>query len=183
MSAIAANSVNEVLGYQDRLPLSWRPASAEDPSHQELFDDAHRVLMACATLEEARRRSDDEDTVEVEIDRLHMKMNLVLEMLGSLLAAQQQRPPALPVWLSAEGLLWLQHDDSIVAGTEGLVSIYLHRSLPRPLVLPARIQHAGGGEISARFEGLTSNCQSDLERHVFLRHRRAIAGSRTPPTR
>lgn len=183
MTATAQHSVSEVLGYQDRLPLSWRPVSPEDPSHTELFEEAHRVLAACAILEEARRRRDDEGSVEVELDRLHMKVNIVIDMLGSLIAAGLPRPPALPVWMSAEGLLWLQTDESIIAGTEGLVSVHLHRSLPRPLVLPARIQHSGGGEISARFEHLTHACQSELERHVFLRHRRAVAGSRTPPNR
>ena len=179
-------AAGETLGYQDRMPVCWRAAGADDPTRAELLDEAQRVLMACCVLEEARRRgSDDEDAVSAEIDRLHLKMNLALEMLGSLLAAQQPRPAPQPLWLSAEGVLWLQSPPvSLPAeGAQGLVSIHLHRALARPLVLPAVIRHAGGGEISARFEGLSQACQSELERHVFLRHRRAIAGSRLPASR
>jgi hypothetical protein len=183
MNLSAAHTVSETLGYQDRLPLLWRAAGADDPTRAEIMDEAQRVLMTCSMLEENRRRSEDEGAVEAEIDRLHTKMNLVLEMLGGLLAVHQPRPPPLPLWLSADGVLWLSQDDSIVSGASGFVAIHLHRSLPRPLVLPAPIEHSGGGEIKARFEDLSGACRSELERHVFLRHRRAVAGSRSPPGR
>jgi hypothetical protein len=47
----------------------------------------------------------------------------------------------------------------------------------------ALIRHSGGGEISASFADIGPACRSDLERHVFLRHRRAVAGSRSPQSR
>jgi hypothetical protein len=180
MSAVIQAPPGEILGYQDRLPLSWRMPAEDDPQPAELLDEAQRVLDACAMLEETRHRGDDDDPVRAELERLHHKVNLTLEMLGSLLSARQPRPPAHPIWLSAEGLLWLGSDDRIAAGDRGLISLHLHRLLPRPLLLPAVIRHSGGGEISARFDPLNASCRSELERHVFLRHRRAVAGSRSP---
>lgn len=174
MSATAPHPVGEVLGYQDRLPFAWLPASAVR-SRADLMDEAQRVLVACAMLEETRRRSDESSPLEADVDRLHLKMDLVLEMLGNLLSAQLARPAPQPLWLSSQGVLWLEHGPCPAAGSQGLVSIHLHAALPRPLLLPAVILHAGGGETSARFDGLNEACQSELERHVFLRHRRAIA--------
>jgi hypothetical protein len=180
---VSLSSPTEVLGYQERLPLAWRLCADDDPPAAELQEDAQRVLDACAMLEETRRRVDDDNPLQVEMDRLHHKVNLALEMMGSLLSAGQQRPSPVPLWLSAEGLLWLATDQTLSAGDRVLVSIHLHRLLPRPLVLPALIRHSGGGEISASFADIGPACRSDLERHVFLRHRRAVAGSRSPQSR
>lgn len=178
MKPVKSTALGEVLGYQTRLPLSWTSASAGTAALPQLMEEAQRVLATCSMLEETRRRGENDDALESEIDRLHQKTNLVLEMLGTLLSVQQARPAPHPLWLSAEGVLWLQHDPTITAGASGLLSIHLHRALPAPLVLPAEIRHSGHGEISARFTGLSEHCQSELERHVFLRHRRAIAEGR-----
>lgn len=175
--------VGDRVYYSDCLPLAWLPDGTDPRPNTQLMDDAQRLLSTCAMLEETRHRNEDSNGVEAEIERLQQKLNLVLEMVGALVVAQQARPAPVPVSLSSEGLLWLGDAANLNTGSSGLVCLHLHRALVQPLVLPATIVHAGGGEISARFQRLNPACQSELERHVFLRHRRAIAGSRSPQSR
>jgi hypothetical protein len=64
------------------------------------------------------------------------------------------------------------------AGESGSVVVYAHPALVKPLRLPARILRVADGWIRADFVELTDGCQEALERQVFLRHRRAVAGRR-----
>lgn len=179
-----ANQPDEALGYHDRLPLSWMMLDAplDAALLDSLNDDNIRVLNAEGVLQENRRvRNEDGSPLEAEIDRLHLKINLLLDMVGSLASGQRPRPAPCDVRLSAVGLQW--KSEPLRQGARALLSLHLHRATAMPLRLPAVIENLSDGSTFARFEQLDESCRSALERHVFLHHRRAIAGAKAPAKR
>jgi hypothetical protein len=168
--------------YEAALPLQWQALeAAPDPlTLERLGDDNLRVLSAVVTLSEQRGASatsgDETTAVDVEIARLHQKLNLLVDLVALLVSQQAPQPPARSVRVSWLGLRW---SDPEAKGL-GLVQLRLHSGVPQPFVWPARIESRDGDSINARFEPMPEACQAALERYVFLQHRRAIAGQRRP---
>jgi hypothetical protein len=121
-----------------------------------------------------------------EIRRLEFKLDLVLAMVGQMLARQLELPPPVPVRLSAERLEWLAADGP-VPGEEIEVELYLLPEYPRPLYLRGVVESSEEktGWIRLRFAGLSEPVRDWLERTIFRYHRRQIALSRrsTPQSR
>lgn len=183
MTAGAA-PLDELLGYRDRVPLAWT-ALDEPPSPAELAhwqDHNLRLLAALALLEERPRKGDADEPLSLEVERLHLKFDLLLELLAVMLRQQQPLPPARAVRVTPEGMSW-QMDGHVPAAPRALLQIHLHPGLPAPLQWPAEIEVHDGGEAVARFLPLGEACAAALERHVFTRHRRSVAEARSPVTR
>lgn len=161
------------------LPLRWCPETTEfDPLQQS---EALRVLATVAVLEEhTRPQAEEAGGVEAEVARLHQKVQLLMEMVGSLIRAQLALPKAVPVRLTAAGLRW-QTQTPPALGSLGMVELWLHPACPEPLRLPARVLAVGGeaqASVDAAFEGLPEALTAALEKLVFLRHRRELAEAR-----
>lgn len=165
--------------YEAALPLVWTPLadSVGGLRREQYNDDNLRVLAAVAVLDETRTPSsnDEPGALDAEIVRLNQKLNLVIDLLGFLVAQQTSSQPPARVRLSWQGAVFAGPQ---TLGEAGLLSLSLHRSVPQPFVWPARISHVDGEERHARFAPFGDALQAALERHVFLRHRRAIAGNR-----
>lgn len=181
------DAVKEPLGegpaYTDRLPLRWHPLD-ELPGGAEaerLAEANARVLTAVALLEEHHQLADEPSQTELELHRIHHKLNLLLELVGSFLQLQALRPAPVAVCLSWRGLSWAADGADPAAGSLGLVELHLSPALPLPLRWPARIAAVGGGEVAAEFAPVPDYCQMALERHVFKHHRRRVAETRQPP--
>ncbi|MCX7071599.1 MAG: PilZ domain-containing protein [Gammaproteobacteria bacterium] len=178
-SDIHATALIGAPSYEAALPLHWTPlAEAIGGLRREQYnDDNLRVLAAVAVLDESRSSPvpDEAAALDAEIGRLNQKLNLVIDLLGFLIAQQAAAPPAGRVRLSWQGAVFVGPQ---TAGEAGLLSLQLHRSVPQPFIWPARISHVDGEERHARFAPFGDALQTALERHVFLRHRRAIAGHR-----
>jgi len=176
----ASETMDQVISYRDRLPLRWMPLAAlpEGLEAERLAESNLRVLGTVAMLAEHAPSKDDPTPAELEMQRMHLKLNLLLELVGSFLALQSPRPQALPLRLSWRGVTWSA--GGAEAGACGIVEIHLSAALPQPLRLPARIVAAGGDETVAEFAAMPEFCQAALERHVFLHHRREIAETRQP---
>lgn len=159
------------------LPLRWHPGAAYGSFEATA---ALRVLATVAALEERPAAVGEEAGIELEVARLHQKLQLLMEMVGSLLRSQQVLPAARPVRLVAGGLRW--SDGQRPVGERGVVELWLHPCCPEPLRLPVRlllIQPEGEGvRIDAALEALPETLTDALERHVFLRHRRELAEAR-----
>lgn len=166
--------------YEAALPLVWTPLAQPVGTLRrgQLNDDNLRVLAAVALLDETRATGagpDDGNALDAEVARLHQKLNLVIDLLGFLVARQGDGGEPSRVRLSWQGVGFAGVPPM---GELGLISLGLHRSVPQPFVWPARIERIDGEERQARFEPFGDALQAALERHVFLRHRRAVAGSR-----
>ena len=166
--------------YEAALPLVWTPLDQPvgNLRRSQLNDDNLRVLAAVALLDETRAAGsspDDGNALDAEVARLHQKLNLVIDLLGFLVARQGGEVEPARVRLSWQGVVFAGPQG---LGEAGLISLGLHRSVPQAFTWPARIGHLDGEERHARFEPFGDALQAAIERHVFLRHRRAVAGSR-----
>lgn len=162
---------------QDCVPLAWRPRS-HPLSDGELFrlqDLSMRALRA--------EPADEHEVQDAEMLRLHEKLDCLMESIGKLLAVHQPVPPARNLKLSRRGAAWSEPADGAHGlGQIGVIELHLHPRLVQPLLLPGRIcrldAREGAAEIEVIFEPLSELLEGALERHVFRRHRRAVAETR-----
>ncbi len=180
-AAAASGPLEEALSFKALLVVQWTPlAELPDSSTLDLYHDENLRLLGIVSLLNEQRSSfvgsEDANTLEGEVARLHQKMNLVADLMATLIS--QLLPGAAPVaaQLSSLGLCWR----AAAEGDLGLLSLRLHNSVPQPFVWPARRIASHDGWQQAQFEPLGEACQAALERHVFLHHRRAIAVKRRP---
>lgn len=176
--------LNNELAYQDLLPVAWRslPRPLELPAIASLTDRNLRVLQVCATLEEqgAVEKKDDTAPHSVDIARLEVKMNLLLELMGQLLAAAQPRPAPVLIRFNALGAVW-NSSAPPRPGEQGLLDIWLRESLPQPLTLIANVTRvAPDGQVKATITPPGEATADLIEKLAFQRHRRQVAGVRQP---
>jgi len=139
-----------------------------------------RVLQACDALEEHGQvdKSDDESPHSADLMRLDFKLNLLLDLAGQLLVNSQPRLQPVPIRFNAMGASW-KCDDPPATGTHGVLEITLRNLIVQPLNLPAEVvAGAADGEAKVRFLWLGETVADHIEKLVFRRHRRKIAGSR-----
>src|SRR3981081_3663595 len=96
----------EELAFQDVLPILWRPMMS--PVDRELmgsFDERNlRLLQAWDAMEEhvpVEKQKSEDAPYAAEILRMDLKINLLLDLVCRLLAANRPRPPAAPVRFNA----------------------------------------------------------------------------------
>lgn len=165
------------LSYRDHLPLAWHVLAQDDASQVHEHENIG-TLFALAALEEHRDLPGEDGPLHEEIHRLHQKMDLLINMMCGLVRAQTPQPPAVALQLSAQRLIWKPQGAAPTVGSRILLEIYLHRGLAQPLRLAACVAAVSDDAVEAVFEPLGENSLAALERHVFLHHRRSIAGAR-----
>ena len=180
----ATPTLDESLGYRDCVPLVWEPLAAmPDAAQRGHWQDQNlRLLTAAALLEERPRRTDADEPLAAEVERLHHKFDLALELLAALLRKQSPLPPPVVARISTAGVSW-RSEAPPSAGSLILLQIHLHPGLPSPLVWPADVLPGATQEAHARFRALGDSCALAMERHVFIRHRRSVADARSPGAR
>jgi hypothetical protein len=172
------------LAYQDQLPVGFKP-QARLPDAEEaaaLTDRNIRILQVCAALEEqgALDKQDENTPPATDMMRLEIKVNLLLDLMGQLLAAQSRRPPPVMVRFNALGAQWTAVEP-VRAGQQGLLEIWLRDSLPQPITFIAHISQVGAdGLVKASFAPPGETASDLIEKLAFRRHRRQVAGARKP---
>jgi len=172
------------LAYQDFLPVAWRRLAQplDLPAIAHLADRNVRLLQVCAVIEEqgAVEKKDEKSPHSADLMRLEVKMNLLLDLMGQLLAASQPRPPSTLVRFNALGAVWRSSSPPKPA-EQGLLDIYLHESLPHPLTLIANVTQVGAdGLVKVTFTPPGEASADLIEKLAFRRHRRQVAGVRQP---
>jgi len=172
-------SLGTGLVLQDRLPLRWRsgPQQESDPVRLQLANE--ETLRVILSLDAHHVEAGDENPeLAHEIERLESKINLLLELVGQVLARQLQIPEAVDVRLSAREIAWQSAPPAPASG-DGVVELYVCTRYPRPLHLPVRFRPAGQpGWTHAELRELGEPVQELLEKLVFRHHRRQIAAHR-----
>lgn len=177
MTDHTAGSLGRGLVLEERLPLRWRAAGPAGMTAVHLQHDNEATLRALLSLDQHHIEVGEEGTeVAHELERLESKLNLVLDLLGQVLAHQLDIPPAVPVWLAAHQVEWQGEPPAAPGG--GVLELYLSTRYPRPLYLPATLHAAGGGRVRATFGELGEPVQDLLEQLIFRHHRRQIAATR-----
>jgi len=178
----------EELAYEDILPLRWRAATSpvSDAFRRSCTEGNLKILQAAAALEEhgqpEKNKPDDHSQYHADIVRLDMKINLLLEMVGQLLAVNQPRPEAMPVRFNKLGAVWTHKATPVpVASTNGLLEVYLKECVAEPLRMIGRIASVGqDGRVKMQFYPVGQAVADLLEKLAFRRHRRQVAGVRQP---
>jgi hypothetical protein len=180
--------IDEKIAYEDLLPVRWRPETAAPTDIQaaSLAERNLRVLQACDALEEhgqLEKKLDDDSPHSADLMRLDFKLNLLLELAGQLLAQTQARAQTTQIRFNAMGAMW-KTGETLTGNSHGILEITLRDVIVQPLYLPAQIvAGAEAGFARARFLVLGETVADHIEKLVFRRHRRKIAGSRQQAAR
>ena len=176
----------EELAFQDVLPVSWRPVTSPlEKGLSASYDERNlRLLQAWDAMEEhvpLEKQKPEDAPYAAEIMRLDLKVNLLLDLVGQLLAANRPRPASVPIRFNALGAMWRGSGTLPEAGEQGLAEIWLRDCMAEPLRLAGRVTNVTpDGHIKVKFLPMGEAVSDLLEKLAFRRHRRQIAGARQP---
>ncbi len=180
--AVGGGAPPEALGgrpsYADRCPLRWVPAAQTSAR-----DAPERVLATVAVLEESHSISnEDNDPVLTELQFLDAKLNMLVDMVYCLYEQQAGRPLEHEFVMSARSLRFSGQGPAPVHGERGVIELHLHPFVVKPLRLAAQVatveSTSNSWTASLEFQPAGEALSDALERHVFRRHRRAVAEAR-----
>lgn len=174
----------EELAYEDLMPVRWSPLAEEiDPVFVSSCAERNlKLLLAAAALEEHGQpeKQDEHAPHHADIVRLDMKVNLLLELVGQILVANQPRPPLVAVRFNARGAAWRSAAPVPAIGSNGVLEVYLRECIVEPLRLIGRIANVADGKVRAKFIHPGDAVADHIEKLAFRRHRRQVAGVRNP---
>jgi hypothetical protein len=135
-------------------------------------DVAARLLDAIAVLEAEPNRSSDE-LVAPELVRLELKLDLLMDLVTTLLV--DQLPRCVPIHLSASGIVL---PAAVLPSTCTRLAIYPCHWLAQPLVLELHHHQIRGTQCGAHWQSPDLGLHEVLRRWVFRVHRREVARRR-----
>lgn len=173
------------LAFQDVLPLAWRvvPNVHDRDTAASYMDRNARLLQAREAMDQLGpvEKPDENAPHAADLMRLELKVNLLLDLVGQILASSRPRPAPVPVRFNAQGVVWRSAGPLPEAGAQGIAEIYLHDCLAEPLRLPGRVTSVTpDGQVKVRFVPVGESVADLLEKLCFRRHRRQVAGNRSP---
>ncbi len=175
------------LSYINVLPVEWYPLSSEqDDVIDRYLQSNESLLNAINDLEDhhVTESADEHSLVMQEVARLDRKLDLILDMLGSLLSQHQKIPPAVPVTLAIEQVQW-ESTEPPEQKIHVEVRIYISQEYPMPLVISGYVTQvtagsAGRSLVAVQLDTLPDLVENNLNKLIFRHHRRSIATARKP---
>ncbi len=188
MNIPTPDALSNSLVIEDKYPLAWQCLD-EVPTSSQLVQISNRnrqILNVLLSLDEKNHDSEvEQNALTKEIKLLDDKLNLVLAMMGQLLARESNLPTVLPVCLGAKGLQYLlpaQDERLPENGHLYQLDLFLDGRFPQPISLISRvsvdINSEAGKLILVIFQDIGTEVEELLEKFIFRHHRRAIAQSR-----
>lgn len=184
MNAAAADRAlfDESLCCVEEMPARFRAGELAESARLRALERAESLLRVIALVEEADAAEPEErGSVELGLQRVESKLNLVLELVGALVRQQTDLPSTVAVQWSRRGVR-LERSEPFAPGTEGWLTLYPLPWLPQALELPVTALHCESNGEDARLwlalPTVPGGFQTALERHLFRRHRRAVALAR-----
>jgi len=179
------SALGEGLIFEDFLPLVFIPGSlARNQELAHINAENHQILATESSFDEVRVHEalkDESPALVHELQRLEYKINILLRLTADLSMRHSALPKSQSVRLSAHALQWLG-EEAPAAGATGLLELYINPALPQALKVPTIIEGAEGQGAARvallRFTGLSESVVELLEKLIFRRHRRLIAGTR-----
>lgn len=172
---MTASVFGDSLVGDEHLPAAFEPRALDAATAERLVRRAERLLAVDALFDEEHADEDDNP----RLARLEAKLDLALELLGSL-AASGALPDVALRW-SAQGIE-LPAAAPLAPGTAGVVRIALSPRLPLVPELPGIVAHCTPNEthwiVAIRYTNAGEALESALARRVFRSHRRAVAQAR-----
>ncbi len=164
------------------LPLTWRIIdAAEVPSLARQFnahnEDVLRVLQLVETSSSGELREEGGG----ELHRIEAKLDMLVGMLSELLASRVPLPAPVPGQLNAESITLVSTDPIADQGAVLALDVFLNPRLMRPLCFVARVDTVtdadSGFRVRLEFLELAASVREELERQIFLLHRRELRAS------
>ena len=170
------------LAYSDNIALAWTTLERDpDPTHLARVNAANeeflRAVSVVGDAGGAFELPESAGVVAQEMARLDLKLNLLLDLVATLIYRQLDIPDTTPVSLSAYTVAW--RGDVPAPGARVCLELYIQRGLPKPLCCYGEVissdEEFSSGAARVRFTGLTGAARSWLEKFIFRQHRREIA--------
>ncbi len=190
--------VADGLIYKANIPFCWQILSSTLSAHESLkLRESNRqilqLLLKDGTVQDMDAIS---DPIALELNRLDLKLDLLITLVGTLLSKEVGVPERRKVWLGSEGLQVLldSSPESDIKQAEYVstlsadsclvkVSLFLDAQFPQPLSFVATVdikqQAETGSLMVASFQDMDQDTQDLLEKFIFQHHRRVIATART----
>ena len=130
------NSATEKgLEFNGKLPLAVEKI-AQIPAAVDLVltNTGNEQLLRTVMLLEEKIDTDEDDEILQELKKQDMKINLLLDMLSTLLVQTNAIPPARDITLTDS---WVRIKDNESGPLDGdcCVKLYINAAIPRPLIL------------------------------------------------
>lgn len=125
---------------------------------------------------------DEYDEISLELRRQDLKINLLLDMVGELLAQQNKLPEATALKLTAQSLECCINLGDFKPGEKLTIALYISPPTPRALKLYGEVienEDDGDACIAIKFFGINQSVQDWLEKFIFRNHRRIVAQAHT----
>jgi hypothetical protein len=176
----------EGLAYSDNISVAWRPVEHPlDDTHLARVNASNQeFLRAVSVLGDATAHKEGADSagaVAQEVARLDLKVNILLDLVSTLIYHQLDIPDTSPVRVSAAGVAWRGNVPE--PGKTVFLELYIQRGLPKPLCCYGEVvstaEDQAAGRARVRFVGLTGAARSWLEKLIFRHHRREVAFQRS----
>jgi hypothetical protein len=167
------------LVFSGSLPLSLELMSGA-PQENELLraNESNELLLRSVSVLEEKIDHDENDELVQELKRQDMKLNLILDMIGTLLMQQQVIPAAREIQLSGTGVR-LGISANPVANQHCRIQLYIEPAIPKPLILFGQCHPSSeAGMTEVVFSGVSQAVTDNLEKFIFRHHRRRIAQAR-----
>jgi hypothetical protein len=167
------------LVFSGSLPLSLE-LLADVPRDSDVAraNESNELLLRSVSVLEEKIDHDENDELVQELKRQDMKLNLILDMIGTLLMQQQVIPAAREIQLSASGLR-LGVAANTAANQHCRVQLYIEPAIPKPLTLYGQCQPSSeAGMTDIAFKGVSQAVADNLDKFIFRHHRRRIAQAR-----
>lgn len=166
----------------DELPYRLSPLPAGLEFQAAAVAAAERLLHSLAALESSLPEEAEPGLTDSALQRLDAKLDLVLDLLGRLLASEQPTLLARPLRWSRLGAR-IEVSEAPQIGSRQLLSLHLQAGLPVPLKLPVEVLAVAPGLDGLHtawlaFPSDAAAFEAELQRLLFRQHRRQIAASR-----
>lgn len=175
----------EGLSYSDNISVAWRSVDYPlDKTHLARVNASNEeFLHAVSVIGDGAAKEVPEvaGPVGQELARLDLKVNILLDLVGTLIYHELDIPETSPVRVSPAGVAWRGNVPE--PGSKVFLELYIQRGLPKPLCCYGEVvstpEDYAAGKARVRFVGLTGAALSWLEKLIFRHHRREVAFQRS----
>lgn len=163
------------------------PSTISMPDKVAPSATANLQIIRSLNLLALGNRMDVGDSIAAEgshdIARLEAKVDLILSIVGSLVAEKISLPPVHLLQFSAESVT-IYMDECYTVGQSVVVTLFPDPQLPHPLEFAARVREIVPGaakpaRVGCEFDQLDPVLKDEFERYIFLRHRREHSANST----
>jgi hypothetical protein len=161
------------------LPVSIELLSAAPQEHELLrANDSNEMLLRSVSVLEEKVDHDESDELVQELKRQDMKLNLILDMIGTLLMQQQVIPAPREMQLSGSSLR-IGVSPNPADTQHCRILLYIEPAIPKPLTLFGQCHPSTpAGQTDITFCGVSQAVTDNLDKFIFRHHRRKIAQAR-----